>query len=401
MKPFKFVGIFLCAALLTACGHDTGLEMPDANSENYSSETAAENCVPEFLEDVTWDRVRLMSAAIAPYTMEVPEDQIPTVSDALLSAEWEEIDADTPIPDGESYSAFVYNSSSPFRLVFYADYTADFDNGDSQRKYRVSSEAFEAVVNTVNCDNVYDYLIWNEAENITPEGVWLSDSPYPDETETEEAEQTYTINEIPENAAYKITEFVYDENGELTEENVNFYNSNNDPLIEFSKKNEDGSFQYKTEYEYNEDGTLAVDIMHLNISEIKHINEYTDGLPSFISTYIDGELFDESIIVSDEYGNPISSHSTISDCDCDYEYINEYDDNGNLTRTKWHTVDSEFNIGFDTKMEYDENNNMISSTTGKMKDVFEYDENNHIIRRDTYKEGEFNGHSEMEYEFYE
>lgn len=188
MKLFKFAGIFVCAALLTACGHDTGLEMSDSVPENNSSEVTAENSVPEFLENVTWDRLRLMSAAIAPYTMEVPENQIPPVRDALLSAEWEEIDADTPIPDGENYSAFVYNNSSPFRLVFYGDYTVDFDNGDSQRKYRVSSEAYEAVVNTVNCDNVYEYLIWNEMENINPEGIWLSDSPSPEESETEEAE---------------------------------------------------------------------------------------------------------------------------------------------------------------------------------------------------------------------
>ncbi len=385
MKLFKFVGVFVCAVLLTACGHDTGLEMPDSVPENNSSEITAENSVPEFLENVTWDRLRLMSAAIAPYTMETPENQIPTVRDALLSAEWEEIDADTPIPDGENYSAFIYNNSSPFRLIFYGDHTVDFDNGDSQRKYRVSSEAYEAVVNTVNCDNVYDYLIWNEVENVNPQGIWISDSPSPEESQTEEASENIDVSEIPDGAAYKCTEYLVLNDTPILN-SISYCDANGNEIRSFSYLDDELANVLYLENEYDSEGRLV---------STRQKNE------SF-SEYVDS---DESFCEFEYYENGDMKKLSLHDGDktTTVEFVYEYDDDGRavVVEEYWNGSDELFSTTYKT---YDENGNVITENikfekTGlEINSTYQYDEKGRpLIQKDIDSDYRY---SKFEYEDY-
>lgn len=128
-------------------------------------------------DDFSEDEVHLMSPAYAPCLLKASEDTTRTLAEALKASSWEMIDNDTPIPDGEAYSVFVYNNGQPFRLTFYGDRTADYEHEGNVQKYKVEDDAFLTVFNSANpknLDEMSEQLVWCEPENITPDGVWKS-----------------------------------------------------------------------------------------------------------------------------------------------------------------------------------------------------------------------------------
>lgn len=176
MRYTKLIAALLLMICLTACNN---------NNEHFGSETiqttaptaniANEKNCP--FGDISEDKIRLMSPAYAPYLLEPAEDTAKEIANALNSSEWEIIDNETPLPDGESYSVFVYNEGQPFRLTFYGDYTVEYEKDNIVKKYKVSDDAFITVFNAVhpkNPDGIADDLIWCEPENVSVDGVWLN-----------------------------------------------------------------------------------------------------------------------------------------------------------------------------------------------------------------------------------
>lgn len=170
----RILVIISLMACLTACGYiDEAEEINTTNTESDVSLSQTETSCP--LGDISEDKVRLMSPAYAPYLLEASEDTTRILSEAMKASTWEMTDNDKPIPDGEAYSVFVYNSGQPFRLTFYGDYTVDYEQEDNVQKYKVEGDAFLTVFNSANPENLGDIseqLIWCEPENITPDGVW-------------------------------------------------------------------------------------------------------------------------------------------------------------------------------------------------------------------------------------
>lgn len=200
MRYRRILGILFLMTCLTACGsineeaerstasvksdvtsqtetnclsEDNEEEISITSAESDVSSSQAETSCP--FDDISEDKVRLMSPAYAPYLLEISEDTTRILAEAMKTSTWEMTDNDKPIPDGEAYSVFVYNSGQPFRLTFYGDYTVDYEQGSDVQKYNVEGEAFLTVFNSANPENpdgISEQLVWCEPENITPDGVW-------------------------------------------------------------------------------------------------------------------------------------------------------------------------------------------------------------------------------------
>lgn len=125
--------------------------------------------------NISGERVRFMAAAYAPYLLEADADDVEQLAEVFDSADWTEISADTPVPDGETAIVYVYNDGQPFRLVFYGDYTVDYETDEKLTKYAVSEQAFSTAFEMANNLAFPEKLIWCEPENVTLKGVWETD----------------------------------------------------------------------------------------------------------------------------------------------------------------------------------------------------------------------------------
>ena len=176
MRYVKLLAALSLMVCLTACNNNIA-PVATNGSETIQTTAPTANIANETscpFGDISEDKIRLMSPAYAPSLLEPAEDTAKEIANALNSSEWEIIDNETPLPDGENYSVFVYNEGQPFRLIFYSDYTAEFEQNDIVKRYRISEDAFITVFNAANPKtSVADYLIWCEPENLTAEGVWL------------------------------------------------------------------------------------------------------------------------------------------------------------------------------------------------------------------------------------
>ena len=170
VKLLAALSVMLC---LTACNNNAHFDSETIQTTAPTANIANETGCP--FGDISGDKIRLMSPAYAPSLLEPAEDTAKEIANALNSSEWEIIDNESPLPDGENYSVFVYNDGQPFRLTFYNDYTAEYEQNDIAEKYRISENAFITVFNAANPKTpVADNLIWCEPENLSAEGVWLN-----------------------------------------------------------------------------------------------------------------------------------------------------------------------------------------------------------------------------------
>ena len=132
--------------------------------------------------------VRVTAPAYAPYLLEVDEQTAEQLYNAITNASWELIPTETPLPDGEAYLMFVYNSGKPFTLVFYGDYTVEYKSETEISRYKTDdTSVFGLIAKTANPKNlgdISDALIWCEPEDLTSEGVWKEhDKPHDDKND--------------------------------------------------------------------------------------------------------------------------------------------------------------------------------------------------------------------------
>lgn len=175
MRYVKIIAVLSVIACLTACNNTVGSETVPTSAP--TADIAAEASCP--FGDISEDKIRLLSPAYAPSLLKTEGDTVKTIANAFNSSEWEIIDNETPLPDGESCSVFVYNDGEPFRLTFYGDHTSDeydiaeYEQNDTVKRYRISPDAYIAVFNAANPKApVADNLVSCEYENLSAEGVW-------------------------------------------------------------------------------------------------------------------------------------------------------------------------------------------------------------------------------------
>lgn len=169
MKIKKILIIFSLITCLTAC--DSITTKSNSTSEDVS-EVIEVTCP---FTDYTSAPVRVTSPAYAPYLLEVEEQTASQLHDVFVNGLWELIPSDTPYPDGESCLMFVYNDGQPFKLVFYGDYTVDYEYENTTERYKIDDTihkmAFD-VANPANLGDIVDTLILCEPEFLTNDKVW-------------------------------------------------------------------------------------------------------------------------------------------------------------------------------------------------------------------------------------
>lgn len=162
--------IFSLATCLTACSSITTAS--NSSSEDISEEI--EITCP--FADYTFSPVRVTAAAYVPYLLEVEEQTANQLYDAFVNTSWELIPSDTPYPDGETFQIFVYNDGQPFKLVFYGDYTVEYEHENTTERYKIDDTSVHKmaydVANPVNLGDIVDTLIWCEPEFLTYDKVW-------------------------------------------------------------------------------------------------------------------------------------------------------------------------------------------------------------------------------------
>lgn len=175
MRYVKIIAALCFIACLTACNNTVGSET--FQTAEQTANVAEETSCP--FGDIAEDKLLLLSSAYAPSLLKTEEDTVKTLANAFISSEWEIIDNETSLPDGENFSVFVYNEGQPFKLTFYGDYTfdeydiAEYEQNGIVKKYRISHNAYITVFNAANPKApVTDNLISCEYENLSADGVW-------------------------------------------------------------------------------------------------------------------------------------------------------------------------------------------------------------------------------------
>lgn len=118
--------------------------------------------------------------------LELDEKTVINLSETFENTSWELISPDTPYPDGEAYCVFVYNNGQPFKLVFYGDFTVDYEHNNTIERYKYADSIIHSTVfNVANPDNlgeIYNTLIWCDPESFTNENVWKEHESQHNET---------------------------------------------------------------------------------------------------------------------------------------------------------------------------------------------------------------------------
>lgn len=173
MRYMELLIALAFAVCMSACNNSSD---PNTTSENandsavISDDIQEENDIP--FDDFSDDEILLMSPAYAPQLLKPSQATVQSLLNTLKSSSWETTEFDTSISDGENYSVFVYNEGQPFRLIFYGDLIVDYEQNDKVSRYKISEEAFKEVFDAVHPENVSDYLVDCDIENISVEGVW-------------------------------------------------------------------------------------------------------------------------------------------------------------------------------------------------------------------------------------
>ena len=126
------------------------MEIAASESQNEYAEDSEYGIVTENVEaapipDFSEDTIRLMSAAYAPYVLEIPKEKQQELASALMNAAWTKCDPDLPVPDGENDSVFVYNNGDSYRLRVYSDNTVDVEQNGEVTRWQLSDGVCDAI----------------------------------------------------------------------------------------------------------------------------------------------------------------------------------------------------------------------------------------------------------------
>lgn len=143
-------------------------------------ETVVESSAP--FGDISGGRVRFSTSSYAPYLLDTEPETVKELADIFNSGIWDEVESDTPVPDGNNIIVYVNDNVQPFRLVFYGDNTADYEINGCIYRYKVSEEIKEKVRSEVRHaeEGIVLHSIPYRTEDLNTEGVWKNNEPMPE-----------------------------------------------------------------------------------------------------------------------------------------------------------------------------------------------------------------------------
>ncbi|MBQ6040469.1 MAG: hypothetical protein IJL32_06830 [Oscillospiraceae bacterium] len=147
-------------------------------TERSPAESAAERTTlaAPFASD-SFDIVLTVAPAYAPYAMKLTSAQSAVLAQALTKAEWIETDINTPHPDGEINTVYVYNHGRAFSLKQYPDQTVELYRNDTAASscWEISAEAdaaLRAAVSPTDPDSLNKQLVWCDPQTMNEADIW-------------------------------------------------------------------------------------------------------------------------------------------------------------------------------------------------------------------------------------
>lgn len=147
-------------------------------TESSPAESAAERTTlaAPFASD-SFDIVLTVAPAYAPYAMKLTSAQSAVLAQALTEAEWIETDINTPHPDGEINTVYVYNHGRAFSLKQYPDQTVELYRNDTAATscWQISAEAdaaLRAAVSPTDPDSLNKQLVWCDPQTMNEADIW-------------------------------------------------------------------------------------------------------------------------------------------------------------------------------------------------------------------------------------
>jgi len=126
--------------------------------------------------DISNDEVRFMAAAYAPYLLDISAEQQSKLAAVLNTSEWTPCDVNEPLPDGESYTMYVYNNGTPYSLTLYGDNTVKLEENSGITRWNVPAETARTIAESA-CpeadENVLSgHLTWCDVSSINVKDIW-------------------------------------------------------------------------------------------------------------------------------------------------------------------------------------------------------------------------------------
>lgn len=190
--------VFAAAIILPRLKTDQ-IEIAASDAQNESAEDSQFEVITEPAERFefgTWDAVRLMSPAYAPYILDIsgePQDDLEmeltaAIAVAVLEAKnagtvWQPCDPDMPYPDGENYSVFVYNGGDSYRLTAYSDNTIVKEQNGEETRWQFPDGIYDKIAefadpaqpapNESYAENpLAGHLTWCREDTINAKDIW-------------------------------------------------------------------------------------------------------------------------------------------------------------------------------------------------------------------------------------
>ena len=132
--------------------------------------------------DIANDEIRFMATVYAPYLLDISAEQQQKLAAALNASEWTPCDVNEPLPEGQTFTMYVYNNGSPYSITLYGDKTVKLDGMGETTRWHIPDSAasaiIEAAVPETEKDGIWDEtallgrMTWCSADSINVSDIW-------------------------------------------------------------------------------------------------------------------------------------------------------------------------------------------------------------------------------------
>ena len=180
-KWHKFTAV--AAALLIVTGVTAGGVMLTRNKGDHKIVNSEIEASTSPFGDLSDFRVRIMSTATAPSVFEPGTDKKLALTEALNNAEWNELSADTPVPDGERQIIYFKKGNETFSLIVCTDGTIYYSSNSNEERYQIDDETQNVIYQALKYEpESGDKLISIDADSVDDIDMIWQDTTEPEVT---------------------------------------------------------------------------------------------------------------------------------------------------------------------------------------------------------------------------
>ena len=179
----KIVAVASCivvtAGIITG-GFVISRTLKNKDNEIISADSSETELMTPF-GDISDCEMRCTATTYVPYIIRIEAEKVKNLSEIFNSEQWNETDED--MGPGDTAQIFVKDSDRNFRLVFGENRIVEYFDGEKEIKYKVSDRIWSEGFYTADPEDfskLTGKLIPSKTDDITIEGVWKNNKPYPE-----------------------------------------------------------------------------------------------------------------------------------------------------------------------------------------------------------------------------